>query len=1080
MKLERNKFSQAKYTLKIMFLQMCFCLLWVNTLWANEIKNDSRSIAVTNNLNVKTILLLNNIVKDKIITGTVKGTDGVGIPGAGVKVKGTNVSVATDNNGKFSIKVPDNNAILVITTIGFNQQEVTVGNSQTLTIILQESSNDLKEVTINVGYGTQKKVTSVGAQSSISTKDLTQSPVANISNSLAGRLPGLFAVQPSGEPGADNSQIFIRGVATFTGSSAPLVLVDGIQVDNYNSIDPNEIEGVTILKDASSTAVYGVRGANGVILVTTKRGKLGTPTISYTFQNAFNSFTATPEKMESFEFASSFNQALKNDAYVSNSIYTPRYSDSDLAKYKSGEDPIFFPNINWYDLMVKDVSQQRQHNLSVRGGSEKIKYAISAGLFNQEGLFDDAGVTADYDPQIQYKRYNFRSNLDYTISKRFRASLDLSSIIENRSGNNANTNSIMNFLNGAAPNLSPGVVDGKIVLFEGFGSPLTTLYSVGYKNDVRNLLNGSLRLDHDLDFITKGLTTHALIAYQNSNRKLSEYSRAFVTYRAIKNPDGTVDFRQLADNQPFIYNPTDPERNRRITGEFALDYKRTFNGHTVSGLLLYNQIKSTNKDFAYLVPNSYQSYVGRLVYDYKGRYLAEISSSYYGTENFAPEERFGFFPAYSIGWVPSEEKFFPKNKVINFIKIRGSYGEVGNDQLSANFLRDPNSRFLYRDPAFTRRGPYTVDGSYRFGVFGQNLASYEALREGSASSPGLTWERSIKTNIGMDLIGLDNKLTVTLELFKETRDNILAVPRTVSALTGIGAAAENLGKMSNKGFEIDANYRSNIKDFKYFVRGNYSFARNKIIFQDELPQTFAYAQRTGHISGQNFGFIAEGFFNTWEEVNDQNRPQYTFRDGNKIQPGDVRYRDVNGDGIINNDDSVPIGYSSTVPEIIYALSFGGSWKGIDFSVLFQGAGHFSVPYSRRANQAFFDGDPSAAADYLSESWTQERYEQGLPINFPRFGVGNGARGFNNYVGSTLWIANAEYLRLKNVEIGYTFKPTFLSKVGLKSTRIYANANNLVTWSKMLKGVDPESASLPANSEAYGLVRTVNLGINVNF
>ncbi|TCD01556.1 SusC/RagA family TonB-linked outer membrane protein [Pedobacter psychroterrae] len=1067
MKLKRNKFSAVNSVMRIIFLLMCFCLPWANGLLAKE-----------NNIS-----FIASVLKDRIITGTVKGPDGVGIPGAGVIVKGTNVSVITDNNGKFSIKVVDNNAVLVVTTIGFKPQEVIVGNSQILNINLQESSNELKEVTINVGYGTQKKVTSVGAQSSISTKDLTQSPVANISNSLAGRLPGLFAVQASGEPGADNSQIFIRGVSTFTGSTSPLVLVDGIQVDNFNSIDPNEIEGVTILKDASTTAVYGVRGANGVILVTTKRGKIGTPTINYTFENAFNSFTATPEKMGSFDFANSFNQALKNDAYVSNSTYTPRYSDSDLAKYKSGEDPVFFPNIDWYDLMVKDVSQQRRHNLSVRGGTDKVKYAISAGLFNQEGLFDDAGVKADYDPQIRYGRYNFRSNLDYTISKRFRAALDLSSIIENRSGNNANTNSIMNFLNGAAPNLSPGVVDGKIVLFEGFGSPLTTLYSVGYKNDVRNLINGSLRLDHDLDFITKGLTSHALIAYQNSNRKLSEYSRVFVTYRAIKNPDGTIDYRQLADNQPFNYNPTDPERNRRITGEFAIDYKRTFNSHTVSGLLLYNQIKSTNRDFAYLVPNSYQSYVSRLDYDYKGRYLAQISASYYGTENFAPSERFGFFPAYSIGWVPSEEKFFPKGELINFLKIRGSYGEVGNDQLSANFLRDPNSRFLYRDPAFTRRGPYTVDGSYRFGVFGQNLASYEALREGSASSPNLTWERVIKTNIGVDLVGLNNKLTVTLDAFNTTTDNILAVPRTVSALTGIGAAAENLGKMTNKGFEVEMGFRNNIRDFNYFIKGNYSFARNKIIFQDELPQTFAYAQRTGNIAGQNFGFIAEGFFNTWEETNDQNRPQYTFRDGNRIQPGDVRYRDVNGDGLINNDDSVPIGYSSTVPEIIFGLSVGGSWRGLDFSALFQGASHFSVPYTRRANQAFFDGDPSAAASYLSESWTQERYEQGLPISFPRFGVGNGARGFNNYLGSTLWIANAEYLRLKNVEIGYTLKPSLLSKVGLKTTRIYLNANNLITWSHMLKGIDPEAANLTSingNFEAYGLVRTVNLGINVNF
>ncbi|HZH67509.1 MAG TPA: TonB-dependent receptor [Flavisolibacter sp.] len=1029
-----------------------------------------------------TMLLVASLaaLAQKTITGIVSSEDGKPLPGATIMEKGTQNIVVSNAAGAFSIRVASAKSLLVVSFSGYSAKEIAVGSSSSLTVSLSFGQGQMDDVIV-VGYGKQRKVTSVGAQASIGTKELIQSPVANISNSLVGRLPGLFAIQGSGEPGADQSRLLIRGLGTFAGTGAPLVLVDGIQVDNYNNIDPNELESVTILKDASSTAVYGVRGANGVIIISTKRGRTGVPVISYTFNNAFNSFTAIRKQMNAFDYATNFNQTLKNDSYVTGGTYTPRYSEADLQLYQNGQDPIFHPNINWYDVMLKKVSTQQQHNLTIRGGTEKVKYFISAGMFNQEGLFNNAKVDADFDAQIRYKRYNFRSNLNFDITKRLKAAVDLSTQIENRTGNNATTTGIINLIAAANPLGSPGVIDGKVVTITPSGSngdngtnPFSSLYSAGYKNDVRNFINSTVRLDYDLSFITPGLSTHGFVAYQTANRRVNVYRKNFVSYQAIKLPDNSIIFAQQADVAPFGLTTSNPDRNRRITGEFALDYKRSFGGHNISGLLLYNTIKTYDPAFAFGVPNGYQKGVGRLVYDYKGRYLAEYSAGYEGTENFAPGERFGYFPAYSLGWVPTAEKFFPKTNIVTFLKIRASYGQVGNDQLSADYLTSTNGRFLYRPTAFTSAG------SYSWGIVGNNYTAYPGLREGRVNNPGLTWERSIKSNLGMDATLFNGKVSVTVELFKEERDNILATPQTVSLLVGTTLAAQNLGKVSNKGYEGEFTYRDRLRSFNYWVKGNLSFAKNEIRFQDEVPKAFPYQNRTGHPVGQSFGFVAEGLYNSWDEVNDPNRPLSTYTASNRIQPGDIRYRDINGDGIINFQDEVPIGYSS-VPQVIYGVSLGGDYKGFDFSVLFQGADRVSLQYSRRANQAYFDVNPAAAAEYLKESWTAERYKQGLPINFPRLAVGNGANSFtHNYVNSTYWTVNGRYLRLKNAEIGYTFRPQFLRRIGLKSSRIYFNANNLITWSGILPGIDPETPNLGANNEPYPLVRTVNTGINITF
>lgn len=1057
-----------------------------------------------NNIEPKTIVIMKKLLLPKAIlglifvlisivshaqvkvSGVIRDEKNEPLSGATINEKGTSNSTSSNDVGAFQINVRNAQSTLSVSVVGHTSQDFKVGARTSFNVVLNSTNKELDDVVV-IGYGKQKKLTSVGAQSSIGTKELVQSPVANISNSLVGRLPGLFATQASGEPGNDASRLLIRGVGTFSGNQEPLVLVDGIQVDNFNNIDANEIESLTILKDASSTAVYGIRGANGVLIITTKRGKTGAPVVNYSFNNAFNSFTQIRDRLNSADYATSFNKALLNDTYVSNGIYTPRYTEADIAKFRSGEDPLFFPDVDWYEEMTKKTSLQQQHNLNIRGGTDKVKYFISGGYFNQEGLFKNTEIEKGFDAQIRYKRYNFRSNINFDVSKRFKIALDLSTQLENRTGNNADTRNIMNWLAVANPLGAPGpsVTDGRIITnLNGTpaNNPYTNLLSSGYRRDFRNLLNGSLRMDHDLDFITKGLSMHGIVAYQNSNRQLEVYNKPLITYRADRLPDGSISYIQLGDEQPLSYGRSDPNRSRRTTLELAMDYKRSFGDHSITGLLLYNSIKTADPSFAFVVPSGYQSYVGRAVYDYKNRYLAEFSAAYNGTENFAPGNRFGFFPSYSIGWVPSAESFFPKNDIITFLKIRGSYGEVGNDQLSGDFLTNPNSRFLYRPTAFSPTGtfPTATAGYYFWGVIGSNYVSYPGIREGRASNAFLTWERALKSNLGIEANFFKSKLSVTVDLFQEKRDNILAIPQTVSSLIGTALSAQNLGRMSNRGYEVDLTYRGSVKKINYTIKANYSYATNVVQFQDEITRLFPYQQRTGQRFGQLFGYIADGFYNSWEEVNDAKRPISTFVGSNRLQPGDIKYRDINGDGLINFLDEVPLGKPS-IPEVIYGFSFGFNYKGFDFSTLFQGAGNVSINYSRFANQAFFDANPTSGANYLQESWSQERFDQGLPINFPRLAVGNNANGFShNYVTSTFWIDDASYLRLKNVEVGYTIKNKALSRIGIKTLRIFGNANNLYTWSNLLQGIDPETVNIGANLEPYPLVRTLNIGANVTF
>ncbi len=1008
-----------------------------------------------------------------IIKGIVRDENNQGIPGVSILEKGTTNGTTTEVNGEFSLSIASESSILSISFIGYATQEIIVGAQTQISVILKPDIRSLDEVVI-VGFGTQKKETVTGSITSVNTKDLLQSPVANISNSLVGRMPGLFAVQGSGEPGNDASKIRIRGVGTFAGSADPLIMVDGVEVNNYNNIDPNEIESVTVLKDASSTAVYGVRGANGVVLITTKRGKTGAPVLSFTSNVAITSFTNLREGMNSYDYARSFNEALKYDSYISGAVYAPKFSEDAIAKYKSGEDPIFYPDTDWYDLMFKKYSTQTQHNLSLSGGTQGVKYFVSAGYFKQDGLFNNTKDLEQFDANRKFNRYNFRSNFNFDITKRFRARVDLSSQTENSSGAAWPTVRAVEFISRANPLTSPGIVDGKLVDLTGFGTttnPLASLFQEGYSRKFRNFLQSSVRLDHDLDFITKGLTMHGTVNYQNNNVETQINRRgttAFTTYNAIRAADGSIIFAPIQLEAPFGFSKT-IEKDRRTYLELGFDYKRSFGVHDVTALINYNQTKRFDPTLAYLIPNGYQGVVGRTTYAFKNRYLAEFTFGYNGTENFAPGKRFGFFPAYSLGWVASEEPFFPRNNVLTFLKIRGSYGEVGNDKVG-NF-NDPNTRFLYRPSAYTITSAAATN--YYFGEIGNVGNGLAWAREGRLGNADLTWERAIKQNLGIELAFWSGKIDASVDLFSEKRDNILANLGNVPSTFGATLPAYNLGKMTNRGFEIELGYNEKIGYVNFYVKGNFSYAHNTVDFQDEAPRPVSYQYRTGQRFGQYYGLIADGLYNTWDEVNDLSRPESIWN-ANRIQPGDIKYRDVNGDGKINQDDQVPIGYSD-FPEKIFGITLGANYKGFDFSALFQGAANVSIAYNGRHNRGFSEN--AGAPKYLLNSWSAERYERGLPIDFPHLSVGADVNK-HNYQPSSFWIRDASYLRFKNMEVGYTFTATLVQRIGLTSARLYVNGNNLLTWSDVFPGIDPELPPGIINEEQYPLTRTINLGLNI--
>ena len=746
----------------------------------------------------------------KKLWGIVRDESGEPIIGASVLVKGTKVGTVTNAEGEFSLDVPAS-GMLVISYMGFATREVPIKNNSNLKITLNEDeAQNLNEVVV-VGYGTQKKASVTGAIASVTTRDLVQTPQANISNMLVGKMPGLIAMQRSGAPGEDNSTLLIRGVSTFSDNTAPLVMIDGVERPNYNGLDPNEIESVSILKDASATAIYGVRGANGVILITTRKGQKGKPHLSYSGNVAVQSPTALPHYLNSAQYCEMYNEALKNDAYTKGTAYVPRFSDEDIKLYRDGTDPIMHPNTDWVGTFLRKASLRTQHNFNISGGTDRVKYFISAGFFNQGGMYKYTKIDRDHDVNASDTRYNFRSNLDFNITQDFKAVVQLSTQINDIRTPGLGNSNLWKEISWATPLGTPGMVDGKLVRLENTiddENPWQALLNNGYKNTFANTINTTLRFEYDLSrLLLKGLSVHASTSYDSyyNSRRLSV--KTMQTFVPKRDPNDPTHIILVPQNEAGTWGGGfEYDKNRKVYFETGIHFDRTFGKHQATALLLYNQSKYYAPNLAYHVPNAYQGIVGRVTYGYANRYLAEFNMGYNGTENFAAGRRFGFFPAVSAGWVVSEEPFFPKNNWVVYMKLRATYGEVGNDKIGGD-------RFLYLPSVYGETSGKLT--GYNFGSSANPVYS-QMIEEKRLGNPLLTWEKARKLNLGVDMNFLKNHLTVSFDYFKERRNNILSNRNSAPMLIGASLPAYNMGEMENAGFELDVNYRNNIRDFNYW------------------------------------------------------------------------------------------------------------------------------------------------------------------------------------------------------------------------------------------------------------------------
>ena len=1037
------------------------------------------------------------------VSGTVLDkTTNEPLIGVSVVVKGVaNAGTITDMDGKFTLKLPYAEAPLVFSYLGYQPQEIIPGAKKELTVLLQEDTKALQEVVV-VGYTKQRKETMVGSVATITTKDLTQSPTANINNALAGRLPGLVVNQyAGGEPGVDQSELFIRGKATY-GNQSAIVIVDGIERD-MSYLAPDEIETFTILKDASATAAYGIRGANGVIVITTKRGKAAEKaTVNLKASIGINQPIGFPEYLGSADYATLYNEARLNDAKMTGAdvsslnLFSQQAIDNFRRAKGDNSDGLGY-DWDYYDFAFKP-GMQEDVSLSIRGGTDKVRYYVLANYFSQGGnyKYSDAG---EYDSQTRFTRYNFRSNIDININRYLSTRLDLGARITDRNAPGTTAGRLMTICATQPPYLpilveenshpqneeyiqqnSRGMLYGDNIYRYNI---LGELSRTGYLNEKNTYLNGSFAMNLDMGFLTKGLKAEIMFSYDASegrwiNRKLDTYKDGYreypkyATFMPIEGSDAYMegghytgayktgnkyDIDQTIGNG-FSHNASDG----RTYIQARVDYNRVFKDrHEVTAMLLANRGNRTvNNELAY----HSQGITGRFAYYYNQKYLMEFNCGYNGSENFAPGKRYGFFPAGSIGWVISEEPFMKKASWIDFLKVRASYGLVGSDNVS--------SRFPYL--AF-----YGGGSGYHFGNnFGTEVGG---TSEGNLANENLTWEKARKLNVGIDFTTLNQRLALTVDAFYEYRfdiitdmngDGIMGYPDIV----GKDAALQNLGEVSNRGVDVELSWNDKIgKDFRYYIRPNLTFSRNRLEYKAEVARKNSWRKETGKRLYENFVYVFDHFVANQDEADRLNKIGY--QPWGQLIPGDVVYKDLDRNGVIDDEDRTAMGNPRS-PELMFGIPFGFQYKNFDFSVLLQGATNTSILLNGAAVFDFpqFEQDKIGSVKKMHlDRWTPET---AATAKYPALHYGTHDNNKNG--NSSLFLYDASYLRLKNVEIGYNVSPNWLRKFHVQQARIYVQGLNLLTFDKLGDvDIDPETKSGDGASW-YPIQKVFNFGIDITF
>ncbi|OQP40049.1 SusC/RagA family TonB-linked outer membrane protein [Niastella yeongjuensis] len=1009
------------------------------------------------------------VAQDKVVTGTVKDANG---PLAGATVAEKQESrnaVAADSRGHFRIILRGNSGVLVFSYLNYQQQEVNVKKDHEIEVIMQQSVQGMEEMVV-VGFGKKKRITNTGAVSSINAAEIRDVPTSSVQNALAGKLPGFFTQQRSGQPGKDASDYFIRGVSSLNpDGNQPLIVVDDIQYtyQQLAQINVNEIESISILKDASTTAIYGIKGANGVLVVTTRRGAAGKPKFNVRMEGGAQAPVRTPKFLDSYHTAELVNEAYTNDGL------TPVFSQADLDAFKTGNDPYGHPDVNWYKAINRPYSLQGNSNLDISGGTSHVKYFISGGAFSQSGSIRNFSTNTDgVNSNYFYKRYNVRSNLDIQATKNLTVRLDATV----RFGD-INQPYAMDVISNiydfskihpySAPFINP---DGSWAYAYDTEKQLPTinaqLASQGYKRDRRTDYNVLLGFTEKLDDITPGLSLTGRLAYASVEQNNLTLFRTFPPSYHYDPRDNSYHLNTGVSTGGYTYGTyrtlgnTDID-NQRTNVQVYLNYDRVFAAdHHFSGLLLWNQesyrVDVDNTGFFPVVgqvPHKYRGYSLKVGYDYKQKYLIDFNGAFNGSDRFQASKRNGFFPAVGVGWNMAKEEFFDKLlPAFSLFKLRATYGIVGSDVA-------PGNQYLYNQV-------YNQGGGYSFG---QNNQGAGTIYEGALGTKNVTWEKAKKFDAGLDVNLFNDKISLSADYFHEYRYDQLVTPGNIQLIAGIGVSPTNVGITVNRGWEETFNYHDKIGNVQYSVGLVWSYAKNKILYMAEASPRFPWLAKTGHSINQPQGYLFNGFYSE-DDIAD---PKAAKPVGSgTLQAGDLKYKDLNGDGIIDQNDITNIG-KPNLPNTTIGLPIKIGYKGFDASVLFQGAFGYSLGLTGTAIEPF----KGQFQPLHEDRWTPAT---AATARFPRLTTNPTTINSPGAYNSDFWVINAHYIRLKTVELSYILPRRWLP-LKMNNGRLYLSAYNLATWSNVSKKyqADPEVASNTAG-DAYLAQRVINIGLQLGF
>lgn len=999
-----------------------------------------------------------------VVTGVVTDKNKEPLVGVNITVGDmVGLGTITDINGKYKIKMEPYHR-LIFSYIGFDKVEVLVKEQRVINVAMQESEASVIDEVVITGTGAQKKLTVTGAVTNVNVADLKVNPTGSISNALAGNVAGVLAMQTSGQPGQNSSEFWIRGISTFGASNAALVLVDGFE-RNLDEINIEDIETFVVLKDASTTAIYGSRGANGVILITTKHGKAGKINIDAKVETTYNTRTITPDFVNGYNYASMINEARITRAQE------PLYQPYELEILRLGLDPDLYPNVNWKDVLMKDGAMTYRGTVNMNGGGATARYFVSASYIEEQGMYKtDENLRKDYDTNANAKRWNYRLNTDIDITKSTLLKVGVSGSLKkvNEPGLGGD---IWHSIMGQTPISIPLVYSNGYIPAYGTGNqtnPWVLATQTGYNEVWENKIQTNVTLEQKLDFITKGLSFVGRFGYDTNNKNNIKHEKWPEQWKAqrFRDENGELVFERISTEQKMrISSGASGERLEFF--EAILQYDRGFKEHHLGGTLKYNQdskIMTVNigDDIKKSIPRRHQGLAGRVSYNWNYRYFVDFNFGYSGSENFATGHQFGFFPAFSVAWNIAEEPIIKKSlKWMNMFKLRYSYGKVGNDNFGDNV------RFPYM---------YTIGsgGGYQWADYNYDKNFGGKIYTDLASN-NVTWEIATKHDIGVDLSLFNDKFTATIDYFHEQRDGIYMTRDHLSSMIGLNGKRPkaNVGSVLSEGFDGNFAYKQKVGDVNLTIRGNMTYSKNEILERDEAYNVYEYQMDEGHRVDQAKGLIALGLFKDYDDI--RNSPRQDF---GSVQPGDIKYKDVNGDGVINDGDRVAIG-ATTKPNLIYGMGISAQWKGLDVNLHFQGAGKSTFFIDGPSVYAFSSGTwGNILSDLVENRWIDSSISnnpatENPNASYPRLSYGGSG---NNFRQSTYWLRNGSYLRLKTLEIGYSLPKSMVNKIHFNSMRLFFIGTNLLTFSSF-KLWDPELGS--SNGEKYPLAKMFTLGLSVN-